>query len=261
MVHQSLEPVVLFALRAVGSPYVYGATGKPCTPAYRKTLSLQYPLSAAMIRANCPVLSGRSQNCATCRCFQLNCYDCAQLTRRAFETVGVHLPSGASSQWAAPIWAEQGVICQKAFNQVCALFSEDRENTRRPMRHVGISLGDGRVVDARGHKFGVLLSRAGDYPWTHYGILKAEPTDQKPDESLTPPSLGFGSRGMAVEKMQRQLVQLGFPLPRFGADGIFGLETAAAVRAFQRSHALYTNGVFGLDEQRALSNQLQEVFG
>lgn len=261
MDHQSLEPVVLFALRAVGSPYVYGATGKPCTPAYRKTLSQQYPLSAAMIRANCPVLSGRDTSCAGCRYFQLNCYDCAQLTRRAFETVGVHLPSGASSQWAAPVWAEQGVISQKAFSQVCELFSEDKGNTRRPMRHVGISLGDGRVVDARGHKFGVLLSRAGDYPWTHYGVLKAEPLLNSLSESPTPPVLRFGCRGMAVEQMQRQLTQLGFLLPRFGADGIFGAETAAAVRAFQLSQMFFTSGAFGEKEQRALSNQLKEVHG
>ena len=42
-----------------------------------------------------------------------------------------------------------------------------------------------------------------------------------------------GSRGEAVRKVQRALVDLGYPLPRFGADGRFGAETEAAVRRFQ----------------------------
>ena len=43
----------------------------------------------------------------------------------------------------------------------------------------------------------------------------------------------FGSRGEAVKQAQRGLLKLGYPL-RSGADGIFGAETVAAVKAFQR---------------------------
>lgn len=42
-----------------------------------------------------------------------------------------------------------------------------------------------------------------------------------------------GSRGEAVRKMQQALLDLGYPLPRFGADGDYGSETAGAVRRFQ----------------------------
>ncbi len=35
---------------------------------------------------------------------------------------------------------------------------------------------------------------------------------------------------------------LGFPLPRFGADGIYGRETQAALKAFQYTHGLAPTG-------------------
>lgn len=45
--------------------------------------------------------------------------------------------------------------------------------------------------------------------------------------------LMFGSRGEAVKQAQRGLLKRGYPL-RSGADGVYGHETVAAVKAFQR---------------------------
>jgi len=50
--------------------------------------------------------------------------------------------------------------------------------------------------------------------------------------------LQVGNRGPAVVKLQQALIDAGFPLPRFGADGIFGAETKAAVEGFQRASGL-----------------------
>ena len=44
-----------------------------------------------------------------------------------------------------------------------------------------------------------------------------------------------GDKGPAVEKVQQALLDLGFPMPKFGADGDFGSETRDAVKAFQRA--------------------------
>lgn len=32
-----------FVIAQVGNPYIYGATGQPCTPAYRHARQAQYP--------------------------------------------------------------------------------------------------------------------------------------------------------------------------------------------------------------------------
>jgi len=57
--------------------------------------------------------------------------------------------------------------------------------------------------------------------------------------------LRVGDRGPAVQKIQQALIDAGFPLPRFGADGVFGAETKAAVRNYQRAHGLAVDGIVG----------------
>ena len=51
-----------------------------------------------------------------------------------------------------------------------------------------------------------------------------------------------GNRGPQVADLQKALVALGFPLPRFGVDGIRGPETAKAIRDFQQSASLQSTG-------------------
>jgi hypothetical protein len=57
--------------------------------------------------------------------------------------------------------------------------------------------------------------------------------------------LRFGNRGAAVQKIQQALIDLGFPLPKFGADGIFGAETKSAVEDFQFSSGASVDGIVG----------------
>lgn len=39
-------------------------------------------------------------------------------------------------------------------------------------KHVGVYIGNGEVIEARGHKFGVVKTKLIDRPWTTYGKLK-----------------------------------------------------------------------------------------
>lgn len=262
----NLEPLKRFLNQSLGSPYVYGATGKPCTPGYREARMRQYPGMAAAIRRHCPVLSGQAAGCSRCLYRGKLAYDCAQLTRQALRGLGILLPSGASSQWKAPgIWAWRGPISPLAARWVCLLFREDREGSKtRPMAHVGISLGNGWVVDARGHAAGVIKSKITAYPWTHMAFLKQLPLPEDlrgqpahADAPILPPApqprppaqdlhslrLSPGDRGAGVRLLQTQLLRLGYPLPRFGADGIYGLETMGALKAFQHVAGLVPDGL------------------
>lgn len=45
-----------------------------------------------------------------------------------------------------------------------------------------------------------------------------------------------GDKGVEVKLFQWDLTKLGYPLPRWGADGILGSETLAALALFQRDH-------------------------
>lgn len=57
--------------------------------------------------------------------------------------------------------------------------------------------------------------------------------------------LKAGNSGPAVTKTQQALIDLGFPLPRFGVDGKFGSETKQATQAFQQSATLSPDGIVG----------------
>jgi len=58
-------------------------------------------------------------------------------------------------------------------------------------------------------------------------------------------SLPVRSSGSAVHLAQRTLIDLAFGLPKYGADGKFGSETAGAVRGFQVSRGLSADSMVG----------------
>ncbi|QQK75700.1 N-acetylmuramoyl-L-alanine amidase [Salicibibacter cibarius] len=63
-----------------------------------------------------------------------------------------------------------------------------------------------------------------------------------------------GDQGNPVEELQQRLVDLGYTLPRFGIDGMFGSETASAVRAFQQEAGIGVDGIPGPETHEALEN-------
>ncbi|WP_160112304.1 N-acetylmuramoyl-L-alanine amidase [Salicibibacter kimchii] len=63
-----------------------------------------------------------------------------------------------------------------------------------------------------------------------------------------------GDQGDHVEELQQRLVDLGYSLPQFGIDAIFGAETAEAVRTFQREAGIGVDGIPGPETHEALEN-------
>ena len=233
-----------WAYQQVGCPYIMGGVGADCTPEYRKARMAQYPDYAEKIKRNCPRLSAGAATCTTCKWVNPDtgkgrpAYDCAQLVRRGFEQVGIKLISGANSQWKQQyVWAIKGSIDQMPYNQVCALYK--RNNNR--MVHAGIYLGDGLAVHARGHDYGVVLQEYDRIGFTHYAIPQGLEDDTVMDTDLTK-TLKPGDGGELVRRLQTALIRAGYPLPRYGADGKYGAETAAAVREFQRISGIPVTG-------------------
>lgn len=173
------EKIKAFVLEAVGCPYVYGATGQKCTAAYRRARMEQYPGSAEAIKKNCQVLSGKSATCYGCKYNGKKAYDCAQLTRFAAKAIGTEIPSGATSQWNKVDWAQKGALDSLPLHQVCFLYLE-RDGK---MGHTGVYLGDGTVIDARGHSAGVVHRKLDDVQWSHWALLKQQEIEPAPDKA------------------------------------------------------------------------------
>ena len=163
-----LSKIVEFAISKIGCGYIYGATGWICTQKIRLEQAAQYPAYADVILGTGAKWDG------------LQCFDCAQLVRRALEQIGIKPPSGATSQYNADIWEDKGEISTMPDIPGIILY---RQTADKKMQHTGIYIGGGEVVDARGHKYGVMRSLITSYPWTHW----AKPAVTKNDEKETKP--------------------------------------------------------------------------
>ena len=123
--------------------------------------------------------------------------------------------------------------------------------------HVGVYVGNGMVVEARGFSYGVQRNDAKKRKFTHWGLcpyitytaaeealaLEAMGATVKADGSRPP--LRKGDVGAAVKELQELLLAAGCTLPKYGADGSYGAETVKAVKAYQTTHALHPDGICG----------------
>jgi hypothetical protein len=73
--------------------------------------------------------------------------------------------------------------------------------------------------------------------WTHIGWLKAVDYTESGGD-MAKAIVSYGDKGSRVTEMQAMLMRLGYPLPKFGADGDFGKETLAALVQFQQKQGL-----------------------
>ena len=116
--------------------------------------------------------------------------------------------------------------------------------------HIGVYVGGGEVIEARGYRYGVVRTKLHSRNWKKAGRL--------PEDMLTyagaggeavanaTPLLKRGSIGDAVERMQKLLITWNpESLPKYGADGDFGGETDEWVRKFQQEYGLAVDGIVG----------------
>lgn len=230
------------ALQRIGCGYLMGATGQVCTQAVINSQARQYPAYADRIEQY------------GSKWLRLRVYDCAQLTRAAYAAGGIKLPSGATSQYGAGVWRRKGVRGSLPDDRAGYLLFVYRDNR---MQHVMVTVGNGYMVDARGHASGVLFSRSDDYAWTDW--CEPEGLDDMIDESelLAAPTLQRGARGLAVGVLQRQLIQHGLSVGDTGVDTVFGATTLASVRELQRDRGLTVDGIVGKATWAALGAQAQ----
>lgn len=109
--------------------------------------------------------------------------------------------------------------------------------------HIGLYIGDGWVIEAKGTQYGVVKSKITESKWTWWGELKA--VDYELQDTQRLPTLRKGDKGQYVMTLQSILLQEGYDLGKWGIDGDFGSATLAAVKKFQTDHDLKPDGVVG----------------
>ena len=114
------------------------------------------------------------------------------------------------------------------------------------------------------HRWFANKSCPGDWMYARMGELASKvtaalcgesvPTVETPTEETiaTDGNLKKGSKGDAVKTMQTMLIACGFSCGSAGADGDFGNNTLAAVKAFQKDKGLTVDGIYGPVTKAAL---------
>lgn len=150
--------------------------------------------------------------------------------------------------------------------------------------HVGVYVGEGWAIEARGFAYGIVKTHVSERKWTHWfkcpyidyadgdgGKMTLPPeaanpatppvVDDKPTNDGTE-VLDFGNRtlkyvkgrrlmtGDDVKAVQARLVALGFTPGTI--DGKYGVKTEAAVKAFQLSAGIAGDGIVGPDTHAKL---------
>ena len=245
------EQLIQWARTELGSPYIFGAAGQACTPAYREQVMRNKPEYAEAIRKNCPVLSGRQPSCSGCTYKGRKAYDCRGLTREGIRAVTGRpvIGTGATSQWKDETnWTVKGPISELP-DTPCLVFVQKGD----VMSHTGIYIG-GSVIHASGHNTGVIDSTM-PRSWTHYAIpigLYEEGEIKMPDTYL----MRHRDKGPQVKALQEGLMKLGYDLGAYGADGDFGSKTEAAVRQFQQDSGLPIDAVWDSDCQAQMKARI-----
>ena len=123
--------------------------------------------------------------------------------------------------------------------------------------HIGVYVGNGYTIEMRGFAYDCVKRKVTDGPWTRWGrlpdtMLQYTDMPAPPVYHLGDRTLRKGDVGNDVKELQQALLDLGYKLPNYGADGDFGSETEAAVRDFQRKHNLEVDGIVGTKTYKAL---------
>ena len=129
--------------------------------------------------------------------------------------------------------------------------------------HVGVYIGNGEVIEARGHKYGVVKTKLSQRSWKWWGLhplieyneAKEEPEKMK-TVAIEMPVLRKGMKNIeAIKTLQRLLIAYGYKGKNgkyLEVDGSFGGNTDFAVREYQEAEKLEVDGVVGRGTWTAL---------
>jgi len=230
------------AMLCEGYPYIFGDRGQYCTPSQRKSVYDKHPDQTGLV-TKCLVLRNGASSCSGCKWYpdnkRVRSFDCRGFTYWILLQVcdWKLMGTGATSQWNDDNnWTAKGTIDDIPDDVLVCLFYPEKSDPRK-MAHTGFGY-KGQTIECGN---GVVFSKTRNKKWTHWAIPKCI-DGSLPDKK---PTLKKGDSGSYVTLAQTQLIQRGYDLGKWGADGKFGDATEKAVKAFQRDNGLEPDGIIG----------------
>ncbi|MDD5018580.1 MAG: peptidoglycan-binding protein [Eubacteriales bacterium] len=226
-----VDRFLAYALSVEGCLYVWGAQGQEMTPSLIKKLengATNYKRALAHYEKH--VESGQT----------LAAYDCSGLI------VAYLLENGyiGSDTTANGLYFNHCAAIEKSGLTAGDLVFR-KYTTKNKMYHVGVYIGDGTVVHAKGRDYGVVREPLLAVNWNRYGRLHVF-ADESADAVYSRKLKNTGRpymQGDDVRAVQTALKSIGFDPG--GIDGIYGSKTEKAVKAFQTARGLEVDGIVG----------------
>ena len=174
--------------------------------------------------------------------------DCSGLFSWAFKELGGYMYHGSNTMWNKYCTSKGTLQSGITLRPGTAVFLVNSAGSRH---HVGLFIGNDTVIEAKGTAYGVVTSKLSH--WDEWGELTGVDYTNEGSETVVA-TLRKGDKGEDVRVLQNKLLALGYGLPKYGADGSYGAETAAAVMAFQTDKGLLVDGICGPITQAALES-------
>ena len=226
--------LVQYAQRMLGMPYWYGTYGKKASASLLASKTKQYPAhypSGMNAQRQADIKAGKPV------------HDC----------VGLIKGFGWMNDAGTITYASNGVKDQSANGLYSAAKVKGGIKTMpdvpglavRYDGHVGIHIGGGYVIEARGRNYGVVKTKLSSRPWTHwfeipYIDYSGTATEPKPGGVFGEYAIQRGEKGENVRTLQTLLNKAGAKLM---VDGDFGPATEAAVKAYQKRIGVTQTGI------------------
>lgn len=286
--------LVKFCKDMVGMPYWYGTCVYACTSSLLASKSKQYPSHYA---------SSRTSRYKKDISEHKVCMDCIGMIKGFFWTnggVGVREYINGGPAFTRK-YASNGCPDKGANGMLSWLKSKGCQNGKIATLpevpgvllfssgHVGVYIGNGYAVEARGFNYGVVRTKVASRSWTEWAYLPASmleydtisgistdndttsgstanTSEEKKTYELGDRVLKRGSKGDDVSKLQEYLVKLGYNLGTYGAakngiDGNMGSKTVNAVKAFQTANGLSVTGEYCKNTHKALMDVIKKLEG
>ena len=196
--------LVEYAKAQLGNPYWYGTYGKPASASLYNSKKKQYPQ------------------------YYLWKYDADYKGIKVHDCVGLikgYIWSESPTD-TAPKYNKEQDKSANGMKKACKV--RGKINTMPENAgllvfyngHVGVYIGNGEVIEARGHKYGVVKTQLNKRGWKEWGecpyILYIDKPIEKPQ--------------ITVRDWQLSAIADGFKFPEYGADGIWGRECEAVAK-------------------------------
>ena len=163
--------------------------------------------------------------------------DCSALIRVCAACAGIFLPDFNTSTQAKTMLASGAFI--------------ELKGSKYNNQSTYLGTGDVQVTCSKGHTI-MVLSNGSKYDGD---VIETEFVDDELGDRI----LKEGKTGEDVRLMQKYLIDLGYDLGKYGADGDFGECTELAVMAFQKDHGCKpVDGEYGPITHEALMKALDE---